>query len=312
MDLTGWTPIRIVWHEGRPVVEWCHTQGVFFTDPFFGETVEWCLRHPFRLLFRARTAVEEVGRFVAEHPGVPPAGFIFHLSRCGSTLVSQMLAAVPDHLVLSEPAPVDAVLRAGQASDDDRITWLRSIVGALGQARRGERWLFVKFDAWLAHQLPLVRRAFPEVPWVFLFRDPVEVLVSHSRRLGAHMIPGALAPEPAPECSLVEYGARALAGICDAALAHAHDPLATFVEYPRLPRFVLTDLLPGWGVDVGEADVERMRRAATRDAHNPAIAFEPRPGGATAEIEAAAAQWLAARYRQLQEAAARGVATRVR
>ena len=29
--------------------------------------------------------------------------FVFHVSRCGSTLVSQMLAAVPQHLVLSEP-----------------------------------------------------------------------------------------------------------------------------------------------------------------------------------------------------------------
>ena len=29
----------------------------------------------------------------ASHPGVGPTGFIFHLSRAGSTLIAQMLAA---------------------------------------------------------------------------------------------------------------------------------------------------------------------------------------------------------------------------
>ena len=42
----------------------------------------------------------------AAEPGIDPTGFIFHLARCGSTLVSQMLAALPEHIVLSE-APAD-------------------------------------------------------------------------------------------------------------------------------------------------------------------------------------------------------------
>ena len=62
---------------------------------------------------------------------------------------------------------------------EQRIEWLRGVVSALGQPRLGtEKHLFIKFDAWKVLDLPLIRRAFPAVPWIFLYRDPVEVLTS--------------------------------------------------------------------------------------------------------------------------------------
>jgi gluconate kinase len=308
-DLVGWTPVRVGWREQSPTVDWCHTEGVAFTDPFFTETVERCFRHPFRVLFRHETPIEEVGRFVAAHPGVPPAGFLFHMSRCGSTLVSQMLATVPEHLVLSEPPPVDSVLRAHQVrpdlSDEDRITWLRWMVAAMGQARGGARRLFVKFDAWSTAELSLVRRAFPDVPWLFLFRDPVEVLVSHARRPGAHMIPGVVADGEG--ASMADFGARVLAGICEAALDLRDDPLATFVEHTDLPGFVPDDLLDRWGLAVDDAGVARMRRAGGLSAKNPVLPFEDdRPwkqAAATPELRRAADRWLAPLYDRLKQAA---------
>ena len=241
-DLVGWTPIRLDWEDGRPTVDWCHTAGLDFTEPFFHETVERCFRHPYRLLFRHRTGMEEVGHLVASKPGLAPAGFVFHMSRCGSTLVSQMLAAVPEHLVLSEPGPIDSVLRAREMqpdlSDGERVTWLRSMVGALGQARGPQTRMFVKFDAWSALELPVIRRAFPDVPWLFLFRDPVEVLGSHAGRPGAHVIPGALPPGlfgVPVGTPLLEHAARVLARISEAALEWEDDPLTTFVDYADLP-----------------------------------------------------------------------------
>ena len=314
-DLRGWTPIRVEWHDRRPVVDWCHTEGVDFTDPFFGETVQRCLRQPFRLLFRRETTIERVGRHVAEHPGLPPAGFVFHLSRCGSTLVAQMLAAVGDHLVLSEPGPVDSVLRANQADPDladaERATWLRWIVGALGQGNGHQSRLFVKFDAWSTLELALVRRAFPDVPWLFLFRDPVEVLVSQSRRYGAHVLPGVLPaatfglpPAAAANMALVEYAARVLARICESALAWEHDPLVTFADYADLPGLVFSDLLPAWSLAVSEPDLARMATAATRDAKIPGLEFDraeaarrPTPSPA---IEAAAERWLRPSFERLR------------
>ena len=313
-DLAGWTPIRVAWRDGRPIVDWCHTEGVAFTDPFFAETVECCLRHPFRLLFRHQTTMEETGRFVAGHPGLPLAGIVLHMSRCGSTLVSQMLATAPEHLVLSEPGPVDSVLRARDhlpdITGDEHATWLRWIVAAMSQRRGPQIRAFLKLDAWSAMELPLIRRAFPDVPWLFLFRDPVEVLASQSRRLGAHVIPGVLPPaafgldpESIPGMDLMDYAARVLGRICEAALEWEHDPLATFADYRQLPELVWSRLLPAWSITPTDEEVARMSAAASRDAKNPFVPFVPdgaaRRTAAPPNVVAAADRWLRPSYERL-------------
>lgn len=309
--LSGWTPVRVDWRDGTAVVDWCRTDGVPFTEPFFDQTVETCFRHPFRLLFRQQTSIDDLGTFAATHPGLEPAGFVFHMSRCGSTLVSQMLASTSAHLVLSEAPPIDSLLRAPGAGP--RAEWLRWMMAALGQPRGPARRLFVKFDAWSALQLPLVRRAFPEVPWIFLFRDPVEVLVSHMRRRGAHVIPGALPAETfgmtaadVARLSPLDYAAAVLARICEAALEWTDDSHATFVDYSRLPGFVVGELLDAWSVRLSGGDCQRMREAAERDAKNSAVPFlrdaARKRAQATDEITAAADRWLGPVYERLWHA----------
>lgn len=319
-SFTGWTPIELGWNGSEPTVDWCLTDGVPFTDPFFDETVERCFREPCRLLFQRATGIDDVGRFVTDHPGLAPAGFVFHMSRCGSTLVAQMLAQSPRHLVLSEARPIDRVLRAGRTTpgvtDDDRCTWLRWIVAAMGQQRDpAQERMFVKFDAWSVIDLPLVRRAFPDVPWMFLYRDPVEVLVSQSGRLGGHVIPGVL---PASMLGMTEadvtssppaeYQARVLARICRAALDHRDDPRATFVEYRQLPEFVVSGLPGIWSFVLEGDDLERMLVHASRDAKNPAIPFDDdrtrKQALASPALRAVAERWLAPLYDELEQARA--------
>ena len=55
-------------------------------------------------------------------------------------------------------------------------------------------------DAWQIHSLPLIRAAFPDTPWVFVYRDPLEVMVSQLARPGTLNIPGALDPEILAGC----------------------------------------------------------------------------------------------------------------
>lgn len=252
--------------------------------------------------------------------GWTPAGFIFHMSRSGSTLMAQMLAQAPAHLVLSEAGPLDGVLRARwrrpDLSDEERGAWLRWIVGALGQRRDDcQKRVFVKFDAWSVLDLALVRRAFPAVPWLFLYRDPVEVLASHAARLGAHLIPGILPPglvgmSPADVASIppVEYQARILARICEAALEHRDDPLATFVDHAQLPGFVVIDLPSVCSISLGAPEVDLMLQAAERDAKNPAIPFDHdrvrARGQAPPAVVEAAHRWLGPLHDRLQEARA--------
>ena len=304
-SLDGWTPIRVHW-RAEPVVEWCWTDGLAFDDPFFTQTVERALRRPFSLLFRRETPLSELD---ALEPGLEPNGLVFHLSRCGSTLVTQMLASVPQHLVLSEPPPVDDVLGIG-ASEEETVRRLRAMVSALGRPRQGdERGYVLKLDAWHACRLGTFRRAFPDVPWVFLFREPVEVLASQFRERGAHMVPGVLDPrlfgidpreiaEMAPE----EYCARVLAAICRSALAH-RDEQALFLDYRELPGAVFDRVLGSFGLTCDAAEHATMERVSHLDAKNPALTF-PTDGEASEreaipELREAADRWVRPLYEEL-------------
>src|SRR5258708_4780469 len=108
--LAGWIPIRLYRTKSGPMVDWCHLGTTLLTDPFFVETIEHSFRRPFNLVFRHQTPIEVLGEWQAVQPGLPPNGFIFHMSRCGSTLISQMLAALSQNVVISEAGPIDYVL----------------------------------------------------------------------------------------------------------------------------------------------------------------------------------------------------------
>jgi hypothetical protein len=303
--LDGWMPIRV--HErGEPVVEWCWMDGVTFSEPFFTDTVELALRRPFRLLFRQETPIASLDRL---DPGLRPSGFVLHGSRCGSTLVARMLAALPDSLVLSEPPPIDHVLRA-HGTEAERVQWLRGIVSALGRPRLDAgRPYVLKLDAWATRNLATLRRAFPDVPCVFLFREPVQVLVSQFGQRGAHMVPGVLDPslfglDPAAVAQMApeEYCARVLAAIYGAALEH-RDSVAHFVDYGELPDAVFSRILDAFGLDYDEPAGARMRELAGFDAKNPGLSFTPEGEATDREappaLREAADRWVRPVYEEL-------------
>ena len=306
-EMVGWTPVRVSWTAPEAEVEWRQLGTRPFREPFFEDTVRASLADP--LSRRRRTGLEALRDLP---PGVPPAGFVFHLSRCGSTLVAQALAALDGAVVLSEAPPVDAVVRAAGVPPADRARLLADVLAALGQRRRGdERRLFVKFDCWNALELPVITAAFPDVPWIFVYRDPLEIMVSHQRRPGQHMVPGVLPPrlfgiepEAAVAMPLEAYGARVLAAICGAAAAH-HDPgRSRLVNYTDLPG-ALPDIMAFFGVDPSAAEAGRLAAVVARDAKNPELAFTDdtvaKRAAVTPALRAAVDAHLMPVYQRLEE-----------
>ena len=316
-QLEGWVPARFLWREGKPIVDWCYLGRQRFEAAFFEHTIGKCMARPFNLLFRQQTSIEVLEQWHQMRPGLEPTGFVFHMSRCGSTLVSQMLTAIPTNVVMSEARPIDSTLRAQfnstEAGDDQRITWLRWMVSALGQRwLGGEQHLFVKFDAWNTLELPLIRRAFPEVPWIFLYRDPVEVLVSHFANRGAHMIPGVLTPslfgmdlQTAFSLRPEDYCAKVLATICRAASQHCRHG-GRLVNYRQLPEVVSESLLKFFNLRHSDDEIARLRAAGKRDAKDSTAPFQndsqKKRDKATEAIRDAADKWLYPIYQDLEEA----------
>lgn len=301
---TDWFPVRVRRDERGWLVDWCRLGEHRFTDPFFEETVRRCRTDSLNAEMRETTDLYELPQ---EDPlRLPLSGLVFHLSRCGSTLVSQSFAAGEETVVISEAAPIDDVLRASDVTDAWRIGRLRAIVSALGRKRRpAERHCVVKLDAWLALDIPIVARAFPGVPWFFVYRDPVEIVVSHqrspSRFMAAVNAPSLFGIDLADAVSMLpqEYCARALARICDAVAGFNPTP-AQLVSYAELPGAIEHRIAPAFGIKLGPAG----RAAARFDAKRPDRVFVPdgeeKQQSASPAIRAAVERFAAVPYARLE------------
>ncbi len=266
------------------MVDWLQMAHVRFAEPYFRETVEREKARAGDSLMLRTSSVDVLESLAGSDPGVAPAGFIFHASRSGSTLLAQMFAASDANRVLSEPEPIDDVLRTGIRhplfDEEVRVTWLRAVVSALSGIRGSERRVFIKFDAWHVLALPLVRRAFPRVPWVFVFRDPLEILVSQGRSFGSQFVVGPLPPEvfgldlrTAATTPRITYAAHVLDQLLRAAEAHLDDA-GRLVDYAELPG-VLDAVLSHFGVHAGCGERAEMGGAAVFDAKAPRRRFQP-------------------------------------
>lgn len=306
----GWLPAQIAEHA----VEWTYFGSAPLAEPFYEDSLRAASQRPFNRLFRFRTPLAELERWSTDLPALRPSGLIFHMSRCGSTLAAQMLASLERTVVVSEAPPIDQALRIGRALEPPaRIALLRAAVGALGQVRRpGQDRYVIKLDAWHALDLPVFRQAFPDTPWVFLYRDPVEVLVSQARQRGMQLTPSFVEP-PFYGLDLPggvadeDYWARVLAVICAAALRQHPDGGGLLVNYRQLPQALETKILPHFAIAGAAEDRAAMARTALIDAKAPHFAFSPdsalKQQASTPAIREASRRHLAPLYRRLEDLA---------
>jgi hypothetical protein len=307
----SWLPIHVAAADGGVFVDWAYFGSAPLREPFFEQSILRALARPFNRMFRYRMAMDDFLAQAAREQALAPNGFIFHMSRCGSTLVSQMLAALPDNIVVSEAAPIDAVVQLCCAqpglSDEQHRNALTAMVAAFGWRRSSDpRHYVIKLDSWHAIALPLFRRAFPSVPWVFLYRDPVEVLVSQKRQPGMQMVPEIMPPSLYGIDSFdnfEEYQARVLASICQAALDN-HDDGGLLINYRALPQAVHTAILSHFGMTCSEDGRDFMAAAARRDAKATHREFADDSAAkqkeATAPLRALAERHLGDIYRRLE------------
>ncbi|GAA0352315.1 hypothetical protein GCM10009092_15880 [Bowmanella denitrificans] len=94
------------------------------------------------------------------------------------------MAATKFYTIISEASVLTDLLLDSQLSDHNKVAMLKLLLPILGDR------LIVKLNAWDIRFLPLVHQAFPAAKVLFLTRQPEEVLHSHQRTVGIHMVPG--------------------------------------------------------------------------------------------------------------------------
>jgi ribosomal protein L16 Arg81 hydroxylase len=181
-SLRGWVPTKITLRRKQSMVEWIHFRREPLTEPFFKQTVRR-IRTAIPATEIKTTSLKALTHFEDE---ILPSGFIFHISRCGSTLVSNAMKTIPGTVVISEAQPFGALLAPGHEKATNLNKWeakkvelLKALVRAYGQKRIGtEKALVIKFSSWDILSLAILRRLWPKVPSLVVIRDPVEVMVS--------------------------------------------------------------------------------------------------------------------------------------
>lgn len=308
--MNGAVPSRLLFGADGWRVEWLWHDGARFTEPFFEQTLARLKRSPNNRSRRPSPTNPDALSEASDSP--PVTAIIFHVSRCGSTLMCQMLSGLPAHIVVAEAPVLDDILRARRSDPDvtdaQRIAWLRGAVRALGARRQPEeRQLFVKLDCWHIFELALVRRAFPGVPLLFLHRHPLEVLASLIRLPSLTTVRDTVTPEQlglTPEerdaLSPAAHAAAVLGAIYRAANRHRAE--LTPVAYEDVAEFVRRRL-PGRPFSDEERAV--LSLAAQRDAKNPAQSFTPDSAskrvGAGDALRQAAERWTEPEYRRWLE-----------
>jgi hypothetical protein len=267
-DLKGWLPVDAVVVNGRPGLVWMEMSGVSLAEPFFQQTVERARKENRRELF---TEFDVLLQLEKQLESVQPTGFIFHSSRCGSTLVANACRAVSGSIVLSEANAIDKLIARFITDADNPVkeslysVFLRGVVHALAQRRASnERHLFIKFACCSFVQLERIKRIWPNVPWIFLYRDPVETIVSNMRDAPPWLIDNdrrvlSAITGDASEMSLEELCARTIGSLYSTAykLANGNSML---LNYKQLSVPVIASVLNFFKVSLATEELETIAR----------------------------------------------------
>lgn len=288
--LLGWFPVTIDASDksAEPQVWWRWMGSRSLTAAFFQDSLAAQPAAERRVCSTPLSALQGMGDEFEN--SVLPTAFVFHVSRCGSTLLTQMLVELPHCLALSEPPVLDAFFRLhhSQPERSGGEKTFRQLLAALGQRRTGqEQHLVLKFDSWHTPWMPFVRSVFPATPLMFLYRQPDEVLASHRRQRGQHMVPGLLdtsllLPDFAglALADLDAYAQRVLLAVYRAALESAKCSQATLVNYRQLPDAVWTQLLPLWGIKPDAEHEAKLKARAGFHSKHAGLKFDGDPAAA--------------------------------
>jgi hypothetical protein len=278
-SLRGWLPIDAVVREGRPGLLWMDMRDVHLSEPFFQQTVAR-LRAQLPERREKFTEFDAVLQLEKISKRVEPTGFIFHASRCGSTLVANVCRALDDAVVVSEANAIDKL--AGRFTTDTKgerarellySVLLRGVVGAFAQSRLGnERRFFVKFSCCSVLYLSHIRRIWPAVPILFLYRDPTETIVSNlsnvpewildpDRRLLLAML----------KCSAEELALMSQEELCARAIASFYESASNLAKgkmmllnYNQLSLSVLLSVVKFFGVSPANQELDAITRVSLR------------------------------------------------
>jgi len=279
--IAGWIPYQLKFHHHQYICNWLYTGHLEYNDPFFIETLLKSKAHVYNSgPVRVQSEMSVLKEWAETLDAVQPMAFIFHISRCGSTLLSQALALKDEHIVLSEVPFIDELLQQSEKENWPAALDVKMILKAAfdfyGQNKSGtKKHLFVKTDSWHIYFLELLREIYPNVPFILLYRRPDEVIRSQQKKRGTQAVPGLipdhiLGIEPLLNFSLDQHMANVIESYLTSFKRIAcYDSLTLLVNYNEGIENISRRVAGFCGAELDNADFEEIVNRGQFDAKNP-------------------------------------------
>ncbi|MBA3788886.1 hypothetical protein H0X32_00630 [Patescibacteria group bacterium] len=175
--------------------------------------------------------------------------FIFHMSRCGSTLAAQMLSTVNRFYVLSEPTIINEILDPNLELPNGISKWdlLKGVINAISIFKPDHcEHLFIKFRSWNIFFLSEILSLYPGITWSFIHRNGLEVMESilrdqpgwirgRDRNISFFSKVLGISEDEIRLMSSSEYSARILGAICKEASINRSGNSA-YISYEDIPN----------------------------------------------------------------------------
>lgn len=292
--IKGWVPYRLDFNKHQLICHWLDTGRTRFTAPFFDHTISRIRTTDRNLMtFSPVSDIAALPEWANGLDAVEPAAIIFHVSRCGSTLVSQLLATSAENIVLSEVPFLDALLRLPLTDERfDRTAINELYTAALnfyGHDKTGlERRVFIKADSWHLFFYEQLRSLFPSVPFIILYRSPDEIFQSHKKIAGIQTVPGLIEPQLLgldPDLiyamSRDEYIAAVLETFFTKILEIAvEDDNMILINYNDGPMAMVKQVAAFANIALDENDLEKMETRSHYHSKRPETLFTEEPAQA--------------------------------
>ena len=317
-SLKGSYPIELSIYHEYSFVQWFPLATDDLVEPFLGSTM--------MRLSRERPWVRPIKMGLDSVLGLvvkPPRVFIFHTSRCGSTLLGNILKSVRGSVVISEPSPLAAIadtpLETGRWPNGAQgVEALRDevITGVISSfTQMPATFHFIKCSGRVTRLLPVIQQLYPSTPCIFIYRDPLEVVQSNIatppswvRFLRDPELAAPIFGWPADEIkgfSREVFFARVYARICDIAIKNPHKNLL-LINYKQLSEDLVPKILRHLAITPELVDQQVLHKAFatySKDA-NQARAFtndaQQKQADASEAVREAVAAFAAEPYAQLE------------
>lgn len=264
IQLAGhWLPYR--YHAKTRCIHWCLPAG-HATEPFQDETIsryrQTVLVNQFITPKTALSALDIQAQTVKT---ITPAGFIFHSSRCGSTLISGCLSELDTTCVFSESPVLTELLLDQTLGEVAQQQCLQQLINLQGSVFSARPQVVIKWNAWDIFRWNLIRAIYPKVPVIFLVRDPVEILASHHRSVGRHMSGDVTLVAYHPVFAgwngtdeLLEKRIQVLHAVLGAMHDFYPEQSGRLIDYRQLNAHTMTSLIQFFGINFEASDASKI------------------------------------------------------